>query len=318
MSRAHPEVQHEILANIEAHSSLLLAVSGGLDSVVLLHACNAVKRQLSLQLEVAHLDHGLRPQSASDAAFVGDLAAAQGLQFHLRRVEPPPSSDNIESWGREQRYAFFAGVIEQRNLNLVATAHHADDVAETLLMRLFSNREPGELMRRDPRRRLVRPLLKVPRAELENYAREHGLRWVEDETNQSESFLRNRVRRSVMPLLREKFDPRITEVLSIRAEGLAEDASALDAWASSEASRLEGLEFGTKEWLQAVTAVLRSLEPAVQWRLVRDLLRPKLGSALSRARAQDAVTFVLGSHEGFELPGGVMLRRRAGGLILVR
>lgn len=318
MSRGQASVLNSLRTHLPREAALLIAVSGGVDSIALAHAVYSLRRELALRLEVAHLDHGLRPESAEDARFVETFATELELPFHLKRAPEKPAHENSEHWGRAMRYEFFSELLRRRGLDFVVTAHQADDVAETLLMRLVSNKEPGEVARRDPRRRLIRPFLDVPRSEIEEYVRENALAWREDASNSDETFLRNKVRHTLLPILREQFDARIVEVLASRAQGLAQDSSALDAWAAAEAQRLAALGFGGREWLTAVRAVLSALEPAVQWRLARDLLSPHVGFRLGRTKGESVATFLLGEHEGLELPSGLRIRRHDGGITLSR
>ncbi|MBN8548040.1 MAG: tRNA lysidine(34) synthetase TilS [Deltaproteobacteria bacterium] len=318
MSRGQASIPQSLRDHLPRNSRLLLAVSGGIDSMVLLHACCSLRRELALHVEVAHINHNLRSCSNEDAAFVEREARSVGLPFHILQAQRAESSENVESWGRRVRYEYFEKLCKDHALQATVTAHQADDVAETLLMRLVSNKEPGELCRFDARRRLVRPLLDVTRAMIENYAREHGVAWREDPTNSDEAFLRNKVRHSLMPLLRQQFDQRMSEVLSLRAQALADDSNALDAWSHAEAERLEGLSPGSRDWLIALRAVLAALETAVQWRVARDVFASAVGFDLGRSRAEDLVDFILGNAEGIELPSGLTLKRKDGGLLISR
>ncbi len=104
----------------------------------MLHALTRVQRLKSLHLEVAHVDHGLRAESADDARFVQARCAELGVLFHVDRLGPKPETENMEAWARRERYGFFRRVMRERDLHHLLTAHNAHDVAETLLMRLIS------------------------------------------------------------------------------------------------------------------------------------------------------------------------------------
>lgn len=284
----------------------------------LLHGCIGLAGEISARLEVAHVDHGLRASSKSDAEIVARAADSAGLPFHLH-VAIPPEKGNIEDWGRRVRYSFFRRVLEQRSLDWVVTAHTADDVAETLLMRLFSNKEPRTILAVDRVRRCLRPLLTVPKAVVERYASENSLVWTSDESNLDTDYLRNRVRHKVIPLLAADFDPRMVEVLSLRAAAIAEDIDCLYAMATPAAERLAPLPMGSKEWLTAIRAELAGLAHApLQWRLVDLVLRPVLGFSLGRDRAEEAASFFAGAREKLELPGGVRLEKRESGVRFVK
>lgn len=292
----------------------MLAVSGGIDSVSLLHGCLALRRLRGLHLEVAHLDHGIRRQSARDARFVQKLSEKQGVPFHLKALKPPAGGVNLEAWGRGVRYEFFSQLLRRRKLDLVLTAHNANDVAETFLMRLVANKELTSIERFNPRRQVLRPFLSVSREEIRRYAKQEGLKYVEDSTNQDTTRLRNRVRHKLLPLLIKEFDPRMVETISNRARGILEDS----AWAYELAARakagLGGYKFGSKPWLRSLKGTLAKLPSAVAWRLAEELLMPRLGFKMGRSKAQSLVEFFLGEEVGLELPGGLRLRRYQGGI----
>ena len=189
----------------------VVGVSGGPDSLALLHMlCDLYA---PAQLIVAHLDHGLRPESVEEAAFVKATTVAWGCRFHPKQVDVTKlAAENgwsIEEAGRNARYAFFAELAVQKRATAVLVAHHADDQAETVLMNLLRGaglaglsgmRTISPLPGR-PDLLLVRPLLKVSRREIEAYCETHDLRPISDESNTNPDFLRNRVRLELIPLL---------------------------------------------------------------------------------------------------------------------
>lgn len=170
----------------------VVAVSGGVDSVVLLHMLSQSGEH---RLVVAHFDHGIRDDSTDDATFVGELAARYGLAYETRREELGANAS--EELARDRRYNFLREIAARRNA-LVVTAHHADDVVETVAINL--SRGTGwrglAVLNSD----VVRPLLHMTKAEIIDYAREHNLEWHEDSTNASDAYLRNRMRRKISTL----------------------------------------------------------------------------------------------------------------------
>jgi tRNA(Ile)-lysidine synthase len=168
-------------------TTYIVAVSGGVDSVVLL---DMLARFTDHQLVVAHFDHGIRPESADDAAFVRALAGAYGLPFETKRMELGSSSS--EERARRYRYEFLRAVAEKYGGQIV-TAHHADDVIETIAINL--RRGTGWRGLAAMNSAIVRPLLHLHKSNLKTYARQHGLEWREDPTNTDEKYLRNAIRR---------------------------------------------------------------------------------------------------------------------------
>lgn len=222
---------------------LLVGVSGGRDSTVLLHRLVAE----GVPVEAAHVNYGLRgADSDADEAFVRALCARLGVPLHVHRV--PPSdvpSANRQAWARGVRYTFFGETATARSLATVAVAHHADDQAETVLLGLLRGRSLASLRGMQPRRWLdrarfpgvvlVRPLLGRPRADVQAYAEAHGLAWREDASNNDRRYRRNALRHDLLPRL-ETLAPGV----AVRLVGLAAEASALHRAYRRRAMRLLG------------------------------------------------------------------------------
>lgn len=168
----------------------VVAVSGGVDSVVLL---DMLVRSGRGDLVVAHFDHGIRPDSAADARFVAGLAEKYGLPFETERAELGPSAS--EETARIHRYAFLRAMA-RRHEGRIVTAHHQDDVIETIVINLRRGTGwRGLAVLNDPT--IARPLLGAKKSQLYDYAVKRGLEWVEDETNSSDVYMRNRIRRQL-------------------------------------------------------------------------------------------------------------------------
>lgn len=170
----------------------IVAVSGGVDSVVLL---DMVSKADQHEIVVAHFDHGIRPDSHEDALFVKDLAAQYGHSFETRREELGPHAS--EATARERRYAFLRELAKKYDATIV-TAHHLDDLVETVAINLTRGTGWRGLAVFHPS--IERPLIDTPKQALLQYANEHGLRWREDSTNASDAYLRNRIRPRVAAL----------------------------------------------------------------------------------------------------------------------
>ena len=194
-----------------------VAVSGGADSVFLLHALRELAPRWNLQLSVIHIEHGIRGDaSIADANFVRRLAEEFGLPFHFHRADVPALDDNLEQAARRVRTAFYRQLIESGNLDRIATGHTRSDQAETVLYRVLRGSGlaglAGILPTTEPG--IVRPLLELTRSDIQDWLREHSIVWREDETNQDRSYARNRLRHDVIPLLTESFNPRLEEALA--------------------------------------------------------------------------------------------------------
>lgn len=198
---------------------ILVAVSGGIDSTTLLCLVCLLREQLSLDVHVAHVDHGLRDDSAADAAFVRDLSERYGAPFHCVRVDvrsfAREKGCGIEAAARSLRYDFLKKTAIEIGASTVLTGHTADDQIETVLMSIARGGSAGALAGIPKQRsltegvRVLRPLLDIHRLDVENFARTEGLEWVEDVSNREQVFLRNRVRHELIPHLHAILGPGI-------------------------------------------------------------------------------------------------------------
>lgn len=272
----------------EADDLILVAVSGGLDSVVLLHVLASLRGRGGPRIEAVHLDHMLRGAAArEDAEFVHETCRRLGVALHRSRanvrLRAAHRGTGIEEEGRRARHLFWRRVCLQRNAVAVATGHHAGDQVETVLFRLGRGAGRRGLSGMRPSSeidglRVVRPLLDVERSELEAYARQHDLAWSEDATNQLLDPVRNRIRHVVMPALEAAFGSRVGASIRRAAEVLAEE----DAWIEEEASRaLETIAEGNGLSLVRLAAVPDALRLRVLRRWVRDRTALRLDRAAS-------------------------------------
>jgi tRNA(Ile)-lysidine synthase len=229
--------RHRLLA---PGDHVVVAVSGGPDSVALLHALTGLRDDYGLALTVGHVHHGLRPDADRDAAFVSDLAARLGWPAVVERVAVAGRAGRSpETAARAARYAALDRIARRAGAARIAVAHTADDQAETVLMRLLQGAGPRGLAGIPARRgRLVRPLLEVDRATVLDYLAAAGLDWVEDETNRELKMLRNRIRHETLPLLAAHGWPRIGDALRRTAAASREAVEALDALLAPRVSDL--------------------------------------------------------------------------------
>ena len=189
---------------------VVVAVSGGPDSTALLHALTRAAPRLKLQLTAAHLDHGLRPGSAADARAVARLCDRLKVPLVSRRQTPRAATEEA---ARELRHAYLESVAADLGAGTIALGHTADDQAETVLLHLIRGSGLEGLAAMQVREGLrFRPLLSTWRENVEAHCRSHGLDPVEDPTNRSPRFTRNRVRRRLIPLL-ETFNPQVKSSL---------------------------------------------------------------------------------------------------------
>ena len=208
---------------------VLVAVSGGADSVALLHLLRG-----HVQIAVAHLDHGLREASAVDAQFVADLTASLGYPFVTERVDVQRIANqrrwSLEDAARRVRYGFLTRSAKRLGCDAMLTAHTLDDNSETVLLQLLrgSARATGIAARRAL---ALRPLLHVTKRELSAYLLERGLAWREDDSNSDQRFTRNWLRHNLIPLLETRF-PQAVQALHRHAQIASAEDALLEDWAS--------------------------------------------------------------------------------------
>lgn len=190
-------------------TSLVVAYSTGLDSTALLHLLHALVPSQRLTLIAAHLHHGLRPESDREEDQARAVCASLDLPLEIRRLDVRAAAceqgRGLEETARDLRYAFLESVRHQHRADWIVTAHHGDDLAEDIVMRLIRGAGwpgLGGMRGVDPRRHLLRPLLDWEKRELQTLAEDSGLTWSEDASNTSLDQTRNRIRHRVLPLLR--------------------------------------------------------------------------------------------------------------------
>ena len=282
---------------------VLVAVSGGADSVALLHILVA----LEYHVEIAHLDHQTRGgESRADADFVREMASGLGLPCHIesRAVaqDARESGESFEAYARQERYAFLCRVARERKCDALATGHHRDDQAETVLMRLLRGAGPSALAGIPPVRmeegvRIIRPLIECARTEIQDWLRSRGVPWREDASNEDTQFLRNRIRHELIPALQDAYNPRLPEALCRTAEALRQDASLLDPMAE-EAFAESYLSPGRIERER-----FRALHESLQRRCML-LLARRFGVELSHGNVLDGAAYIRGGETGSQFPFG--------------
>ncbi|NOY05462.1 MAG: tRNA lysidine(34) synthetase TilS [Chlorobi bacterium] len=199
-----------------SRKKILAAVSGGCDSVLMLHLLVRARRKLDFDLVVGHVDHRIRSGSARDADFVAELAGELNVAFFQRVLEPPDKTmkagRSLEEWARDERYKALEEMRVESGADVICTAHTADDNAETIVAHLARGSGVAGLAGIPFRRgRIARPLLFATRNDLLEYARKHGISWRDDATNEEDVFRRNRIRHEVMPAFREVFGDAVVD-----------------------------------------------------------------------------------------------------------
>ncbi|MCD4824029.1 MAG: tRNA lysidine(34) synthetase TilS [Phycisphaerae bacterium] len=345
----------ELLA---AGTKVVVGVSGGADSVALLTGLHALAGQPSrrYELTVAHLDHGLRDESAADAEFVTGMADRWGLRCVIERVETTAEAERlgegIEHAARSLRYDFFARVAKKCSADAVATAHHADDNVETILFRLLrgtalrglggmaaarplndlrgqagdsssADLPAGEAGESEPAGgaapaavSLIRPMLGFRQSEILEYCRRRDMPWREDHTNEDTTYRRNFIRHELLPLIRKHINPQADEAL-LRLGSLAAET---EAFLVAEARRLleQSVSLGRADKTMLDITMFAPAKPVVRRTALR-LVLEQLGAPqrdLSAEHLQAIDALLTEPAATVNLPGGFRAHRKRNQLII--
>lgn len=319
---------------IEKHRMLfpgnraLVAVSGGPDSVALLHILHDLKKKLEISLEVAHLQHGIRGEEGEeDARFVAGLAERLGLVCHVKAIDLPQikrtsGKGSLEEMGRLERYRFFAEIADRRELDAVATAHTVDDQAETFIMRLFrgaartglAGMTPVRYLDGGPERGsrnvlLIRPLLDATRREVMEFLDQRKLSFRFDSSNADLFYLRNWIRLKLMPELVERFGAELPARLCAQTEVLRDEEAYLADLTRQELNKVsEGKNLNREAFLNSNKALRR--------RMIRLMIEQRRGHlrAIDFDHVEAALSLIVArAPQGrIALPGGWELAREYG------
>ncbi len=205
-------------------STVLLGVSGGVDSLVLLHIIHAIRDDLGIRICVAHFNHRLRKTSARDETLVVQYAKQLNVPIFVEKRHQDLKVKKVsEDQARQWRFKFFSKAMKKVKADALMLGHHQNDLAETVLMRLMrgsglygmrgilkTNQIDGMMV--------IRPLLDVTRNDIEQYAKKHGIHFGYDETNDQDLYLRNKVRRNLIPLLQREYNPKIVSAVAQLAQ----------------------------------------------------------------------------------------------------
>ncbi|MGH7951389.1 MAG: tRNA lysidine(34) synthetase TilS [Limisphaerales bacterium] len=289
LQRVQQNIQNRQL--FQRGQKILVAVSGGLDSVALLFALQKISAKFQLKIVVAHFNHCLRGRSSdTDEKFVRKTAAAMKLPVFVGRAKVKDfackSKLSIEMAARKLRHEFFARIARAQKIKTMALAHHADDQVELFFLRLLRGaggaglagmkwRSPSPA---NPKIRIIRPLLNLTKSELRDFARENKIQFREDATNFSNDFLRNRVRNELLPLLKKKYQPaldktilRLMEIIGAESDFVCEAAKKFHRRRSNE-SQIKNRKQKIENKLETrclVSSDFEKLPTAIQRRILQ-------------------------------------------------
>jgi tRNA(Ile)-lysidine synthase len=300
---------------IESGDVVIVAVSGGADSVCLLDILVQLQSELGIELVVAHFNHGLRPaEDEMETHFVRDLAVRMKLPFEVEKgaIHVVGGAASLEEKARDARYAFLQAVRKRHRAQKIAVGHNLNDQAETVLMRLLRGSSPTGLAGIPPHRDriFIRPLIETAREEIEAYAEVRALRYVTDSSNLETAHLRNRIRLELIPVL-QRYQPRLIEHLGRLSSDLRSESEYLEAIAEAWIEReTQGDPVG--DAAVTISSFLRCPEP-IRRRVTRRLLvqvnktHRRIGH--SHIASVDALARVDRPQGALSLPHGIRVRK---------
>lgn len=302
----------------ERNQRLLVAVSGGQDSLCLIKLLLDLQSKWGWNLAIAHCDHRWRSDSEANAHHVENLAKTWGVSFYLETANEPINS---EAAARDWRYQALSAIAQANNYQYIVTGHTASDRAETLLYNLIRGTGADGLQALTWQRplttgiMLVRPLLEVTRSQTEQFCQEFQLRIWEDSTNQDLQYARNRIRQELIPYLRENFNPQVESALAQTAELLQAEVEYLEK--AAQQLREEAMSLGVGDEEDSLTPllplrlnrrVLQKAPLALQRRVMRQVLQQILTDAPSFEHIEKLTALIIAPNRSQTdpFPGGAI------------
>jgi len=262
--------------------TLVVGVSGGADSMVLLELLDRLRPEFGLTLIVGHVNHGLRDDADADQTLVEQFCRNKGLRLQTSRVSIPGPRRDLEQTARTKRLAALSRTVRRFGADALVMAHHQDDLAETVLMRLLRGTGLQGLQAILPKRDIngitvIRPLLNVTRAQILDFSRAHRIPFREDPTNTDLKFLRNSIRHRLLPELAENYNPNISQVLARLADTAALDYEFLNQTAARHLQQITLTQ--SRHSLRLNRVKLHRRHPALQRMILRLALTHIAGSS---------------------------------------
>ena len=206
---------------IENEDKIVLAVSGGPDSLAMLHVLNEIKKEEKIKFEiiVAHVNHMIRKEAKADEEFVKNTCNQMGVEFYTKRIDVQKMANNnktgLEETGRKVRYEFFEEILNKTKSNKIAIAHNKNDKAETVIMNILRGSGiKGLIGIEEKNKHYIRPLLNCTRNQIEEYCKQNKLNPRIDKTNFENKYTRNKIRNVVIPYIKKEFNPNIIETIN--------------------------------------------------------------------------------------------------------
>ena len=228
---------------INANDKIVLGVSGGPDSLFMLDILNKLKKDLQIELIVAHVNHKIRAEADEEEEFVRQFCEKIGIEFYYKRIEVEKYANNnkigLEEAGRKVRYEFFEEVCNKAGANKIAVAHNKNDKVETMIMHILRGSGISGLQGIQPQaNKIIRPIIEIERKDIEKYCEEQKLDPRIDKSNQDNTYTRNKIRNVVIPYINQEFNPNFIETMTRLSELITEENTFLNKLTETEYKKI--------------------------------------------------------------------------------
>ena len=228
---------------INPKDKIVLGVSGGPDSLFMLDILNKLKKELDIELVVAHINHKIRVEADEEEKFVKSFCKKIGVEFYSKRIEVEKYANNnkigLEEAGRKVRYEFFEEVCDETGANKIAVAHNKNDKVETMIMHILRGSGISGLQGIQPQaNKIIRPVIEIERKYIEKYCEEQNLEPRIDESNQDNTYTRNKIRNIVIPYINQEFNPNFIETMTRLSELITEENAFLNKLTETEYKKI--------------------------------------------------------------------------------
>ena len=219
---------------IESGDKVLIAVSGGPDSMCLLDILNKLKAKLGIEIAVAHVNHGIREEAKEETEYIKEYCSKYNIKIYIKYADvlslAKEDKIGLEEEGRKVRYNFFNEVVEETGFNKIAIAHNMNDKAETVLMNIIRGAGSLGLKGIEPKRenKYIRPLIETERCDIEKYCEGNKLEPKLDQSNNDNAYTRNKIRNVLIPFIKEEFNPNVIKGINKLSEIVTEEQNYLE------------------------------------------------------------------------------------------
>ena len=286
---------------IENGDRLVIGVSGGPDSICLLHVLSELRKELNFKIYVAHINHMIREEADEETEYVKEFCENLGIECYIKRIDVVKIANNLkigtEETGRRIRYEFFNEILEKTVSNKIATAHNSNDKVETILMNILRGSGSRGLKGIEAIRdeKFIRPLIEVPREEIEEYCEVNKLNPKIDKSNNENIYTRNKVRNVVIPYIKQEFNPNILKTINRLSEVATEENEYLNKVTAETFNKI------CIKIEDCINAVINTSGFAPHTSIVLDLKRfNNLELVIKRRIILYSINKLLGTTEGIE------------------